>query len=239
MSSNDSRETDFVISIPIYEGVDLLDVAAPSELFSWLKENWKEKQTTLWLVAEDHAEVVTRDGSRLLPHRTFGELAEADLLWVPGGNPTALSCLMYTDSGKAYLDYLKQIASKAQWVTSVCEGALLLARAGLLNGFKATTHWAFTNCLRDNFPEITVIEEGHPRYVIDGNRITGAGISSGLDEALAIIELLAGTDVAMRVQQVTQYFPRPPVNSSIPPPGPCPVVNVPQWPCPWREPRPR
>jgi cyclohexyl-isocyanide hydratase len=108
-------------------------------------------------------------------------------------------------------------------VTSVCEGALLAARAGLLDGYSATTHWAFMNCLRQ-FPRVTVVEDGHPRYVVDRNRVTGAGISAGLDEALAICELIAGTAVAMSVQLTTQYFPRPPVWGVIPPAGDCPVV---------------
>jgi transcriptional regulator GlxA family with amidase domain len=76
-------------------------------------------------------------------------LPAADLLWTPGGVPNALSCLMYSDAGKPYLDYLRQLSDKVLWVTSVCAGALLLAQAGLLNGFKATTHWAFIKGQRE------------------------------------------------------------------------------------------
>jgi transcriptional regulator GlxA family with amidase domain len=234
MNAKISAKPEFVICIPIYEGVDLMDVAAPTEMFSWLNGSWAEKDVKVYHAAQIRDKVVTRDGTLLFPHKTFAELPAADLLWTPGGHPDALSCLMYSDSGKQYLDYLKQISKKALWITSVCEGALLLAQAGLLDGFKATTHWAFLNCLRNNFSKITVIDAGHPRYVIDRNRITGAGISAGLDEALAIIEILAGTDIAMQVQQTTQYFPRPPVTGVIPAAGGCPVSPKPQTPCPWK-----
>lgn len=222
MSTPTTAKPEFVIAIPLYNGVDLMDVAGPTEMFASVNPHWADREIKLYHVAQDRQVVTTRDGTQLVPHKTFAELPAADLLWTPGGDPAVLSCLMYTEAGKPYLDYLRQIAAQASWVTSVCEGALLVAQAGLLDGYKATTHWAFMNCLR-GFPKITVIEEGHPRYVVDRNRVTGAGISSGLDEALAVIELLAGTSVAQMVQLFTQYFPKPPVTGTIPDAGPCTV----------------
>jgi transcriptional regulator GlxA family with amidase domain len=103
----------------------------------------------------------------------------------------------------------------------VCEGALLLARCGLLDGYQATTHWAFAQCLR-KFPRIDVVSD-NPRFVVSGNRLTGGGISSGLDEALKLIELLFDEATAIDVQQTTQYYPRPPVFSTIPPAPACPI----------------
>ena len=232
--STPTTPPEFVNAIPIYDGVDLIDVAAPKEMFFVMGQYWQERQVKIYLVAEEKRLVATRDGTMLSPHRTFGELPAADLLWTPGGEPDALSCLMYSDTGKPYLNYLRQVSEKAAWVTSVCEGALLLAQAGLLNGYRVTTHWSFTNCLRDRFPEVTVVEENHPRYVVDRNRVTGAGISAGMDEALAIIELLAGTAVAQSVQLVTQYFPKPPTTGTIPAAGSCPVKTHPAGPCPWK-----
>ena len=91
---------------------------------------------------------------------------------------------------------------------------LALARAGLLDGHAATTHWAFVACLQ-RFPNIQV-DTTHQRYIVSGNRLTGGGISSGLDEALQLISLLFGTTAAMSVQVTTQYFPRPPVAGVIP-----------------------
>ena len=107
-----------------------------------------------------------------------------------------------------YLKYLRKVAANARWVCSVCEGALLLAKAGLLDGQQATTHWAVLNCLKQ-FKKVEVAP-GNPRFVQSGNRLTGGGISSGLDEALRLIEILTDTGTAMTVQGITQYFPVPP-----------------------------
>jgi transcriptional regulator GlxA family with amidase domain len=100
---------------------------------------------------------------------------------------------------------------------------MLLAAAGLLDGYYATTHWAFMPCFAERFPKV-LVADGHPRFVLDRNRLTGGGISSGLDEALMLIQLLQGTVAAQEVQQNTQYYPAPPVSSAIPPaPQQCPL----------------
>ncbi|AKZ26216.1 DJ-1/PfpI family protein [Ralstonia pseudosolanacearum] len=215
----------FHITIPIYPGVDLLDVAAPVELFSWMAEAWKARATTITLAAEHLTPLKTRDGLTLTPQRQFADYADdaapqpqTHLLWVPGGAPDVLRKLM---RGGPYLDFLKAQSAGADHVSSVCEGALLLAAAGLLDGYRATTHWAFIPCLKQ-FPAIKVAE-GFPRYVIDGNRITGGGISSGLDEALAIVAHVAGQDIAKHVQMITQYFPDPPFEQTIVPATHCPL----------------
>jgi cyclohexyl-isocyanide hydratase len=223
MKSKNSELPTFTICIPIYDDVDFMDVAAPSELFHWYKEATKGTQhVKVYLVAKRKEKVRTITGAVLYPDKSFRDLPAADLLWVPGGSPEALETLMYGKKG--YLNYIRKIAKNALWVTSVCEGALLLAQAGLLDGYQATTHWAFMNCLRQ-FPKITVIADGNPRFVVDRNRVTGAGISSGLDECLKIIELLSDTTVAQSVQLTTQYFPDPPVTGTIPAAGDCPVIK--------------
>jgi transcriptional regulator GlxA family with amidase domain len=100
-------------------------------------------------------------------------------------------------------------------VCSVCEGALLLARTGLLDGHKATTHWAFADCLR-RFPEIDV-DTAHKRFMESGNRLTGGGISSGLDEALKLIALFCSTRrLPRRGGCRRNIFPQPPVAGHIP-----------------------
>jgi transcriptional regulator GlxA family with amidase domain len=198
------------IGIPAYEGVDLLDNSGPYD-----------KKLRIYVLSEHGRSVTTGSGLVLTPHRSFADVRALDVLWVPGGLPDALGRIMRHRDGP-YLSYLRQAGESASWVCSVCEGALLLARAGLLDGHRATTHWAFTQCLK-RFSKVEV-EEGNPRFVLSGNRLTGAGISSGLDESLRLIELLAGTDVATFVQQQTQYFPEPPVQGTIPPPpAECPV----------------
>ena len=98
-----------------------------------------------------------------------------------------------------------------------------MPRRGCWNSYHATTHWAFTPCFAERFPNV-LVAEGHPRFVLDRNRLTGGGISSGLDEALMLIQLLQGTVAAQQVQQQTQYYPDPPVSSAIPPaPAHCPL----------------
>ena len=95
----------------------------------------------------------------------------------------------------------------------------------LLDGYQATTHWAFTSCFPQRFPRVRVAP-GHPRFVHDRNRLTGGGVASSLDAALKLIELLGGTELAQRVQQDTQYYPDPPVSSAIPPaPAECPIPS--------------
>jgi cyclohexyl-isocyanide hydratase len=209
-----------IIGIPIYDQVDLLDVAAPAEIFDSMRTEAQQLGVEVCLVAEHLRDVVTKAGVTLKPDKCFAEVPHVDVLWVPGGDPSALKKLMH-DPKRSYLNFLITRSASAQYVTSVCEGALLLAEAGLLDGYLATTHWAFLPCLRQY--KAVRVAEGHPRFVVDRNRVTGGGISSGLDEALKMVELLAGYDVAQKVQQYTQYYPSPPVASTIPPAGTCPL----------------
>ena len=206
-----------IIGIPVYQGVNLLDVAGPYEMFSWIEDDKPDAV----IVSEQGCPVTTISNVTLQAQASFADLPALDILWVPGGSTDALSRIMQDPDGP-YLSYLKQVAAKATWVCSVCEGAMLLAQAGLLDGHKATTHWAFVNCLK-TFPKIEV-DETNPRFVVSGNRLTGGGISSGLDEALKLIELVFGTAAALEVQLTTQYFPDPPVKGAVPQPPapPCP-----------------
>jgi transcriptional regulator GlxA family with amidase domain len=205
------------LGIPVYEGVNLLDVAGPYELFKWVDDS---KGLQVLLLSQDGGPVTTMNGVRFDVHASFAQTPALDVLWVPGGGLPDLERLMTLPS--SYLAYLQQVAKDAQWVCSVCEGAMLLARAGLLKGHRATTHWAFDGCLKQ-FPGIEV-DPTHPRFVVSGNRLTGGGISSGLDEALKLISLLFDEATAADVQVNTQYFPDPPVSGRIPAETPaCPI----------------
>ena len=198
------------LGIPIYDGVNLLDVAGPMEMFYWAG---RQKPLEAILVSSDGRSVTSVNGVRFEAQASFAEASVLDILWVPGGSPAALQDIM-RDPDSAFLEYLRQVANGAAWVCSVCEGALLLARAGLLDGHTATTHWAFVKCLQ-RFPEIDV-DTGRKRFLVSGNRLTGGGVSSGLDESLALILLLFGEDTAKDVQATTEYFPRPPVMGELP-----------------------
>lgn len=207
------------LGIPVYEGVDLLDVAGPYEMFKWVDP---AKELEVAIVSEHGCPITSMNGIRFEAHAKFSDALELDILWVPGGDPKALGRIM-SDPESGYLAYLRHVAKHAKWVCSVCEGALLLAQAGLLNGHRATTHWAFLECLR-SFKEIEVAP-GNPRFIQSGNRLTGGGISSGLDEALKLIELVFDEATATDVQVTTQYFPIPPVSGTIPTPPPaCPFT---------------
>ena len=215
-----------LLGIPVYEGVNLLDVAGPLEMFFWAG---KKKDLTTVLVSEDGSPVTSINGVRFEAQASFKKTPTLDILWVPGGDPDALARIM-KDPNSPYLKYLRQVAAGAKWVCSVCEGALLLARAGLLDGHKVTTHWYFLNCLKQ-FPGIKPkdVDTAYRRFVVSrkrsGNRLTGGGISSGLDEALQLIVLLFGEKTAKAVQQTTQYYPQPPVMGELDwkPPKKCPV----------------
>lgn len=198
------------LGMPVYEGVDLLDVAGPYEMFHWVPPS-KGLETVI--LSADGGPVTSVNGLRFEAQARFAQAPALDILWVPGGDPNSLSKIM-SDPASPYLAYLRQVAAGAKWVCSVCEGALLLARAGLLDGHKATTHWAFVKCLQ-KFSKIDV-DTTHPRFVQSGNRLTGGGISAGLDEALKLIELLFDEATAAEVQVTTQYFPIPPVRGCIP-----------------------
>lgn len=234
MSTN---ATTLTIGIPIYPGVDPLDVAGPYEVFGNMAAEVADRcAVTVLVLAETEAPVPTRrfETDRtpplaLVPQATFDNVAALDVLWVPGGAVDALNALM---PGGPYLDALKRWSASARFVCSVCEGAMLLAAAGLLDGHRATTHWAFIPCF-SRFPEVTPVGGKHhwPRYVVDpkkpapdalGTRVTGAGISAGIDEALKLVILLFGKKVAKRVQRDIQYYPDPPVESRLKPARSCP-----------------
>lgn len=206
-----------LIGIPVYEGVDLLDVTGPYEMFTWAKLDVR-------LFAETPGLVTCNGGLEIQARCSFAEAPAFDVLWTPGGNPPALQRIL-AEPKHTYLDFLRRQAAGARYVASVCEGALLLAAAGLLDGYSVTTHWAFIPCLLAQYPAIKVVD-GHPRFHLDRNRLTGGGISSGLDEALELIRLLLGRETAESVQQTTQYYPDPPVHSEIPQTITCPLDEI-------------
>ncbi|HEU0297960.1 MAG TPA: DJ-1/PfpI family protein [Longimicrobium sp.] len=227
----DATPETLTIGIPIYDLVDPLDVAGPYEVFSNVTIGDKRALRVLVLAekAGKDVSVPTRFGLELVPQAAFDEVEHLDVLWVPGGDPKALNRLM---KGGPYLDALKRWSTNARLVTSVCEGAMLLAAAGLLNGYRATTHWAFIRCFA-RFPGIDPVplnpddpECQWPRFVVDRNRVTGGGISSSLDEALQVVLMLFGQQVAESVQVTIQYFPDPPVQGAIPVPPGCPLDSA-------------
>jgi putative intracellular protease/amidase len=151
----DTPPQTLTIGIPIYDGVDPLDVTGPYEVFSNVSIDGKSPINVVVLAEKAGKDVAvpTRFGLKLVPQAAFDAVDHLDVLWVPGGDPRALNRLM---KGGAYLDALKRWSRTARLVTSVCEGAMLLAAAGLLDGYQATTHWAFIRCFQ-RWPSISPV----------------------------------------------------------------------------------
>ena len=205
------------IGIPVYDKVDLLDVCGAYEMF-----DWADYDIDL-LAAEPGMKRFRSKGFPYSVTKGFADAGYYDAIWIPGGEPDVLAAII-DDPQRVFLDFLVKQASRARMMCSVCDGAMLLAAAGLLDNYRATTHWAFLTCFPTLFPKVKVAE-GHPRFVHDRDRLTGAGISSGLDEALKLITLLGGIELARQVQQNAQYYPDPPVQSEIPQsPAQCPIA---------------
>jgi transcriptional regulator GlxA family with amidase domain len=188
----------FTIGIPIYPGVDLIDVAGAFDIFSRIPTPWNGRAYRSLVVAETIAPVMTGQGLAITPHATFADCGRLTLIWTPGATNPVVS--------QRYNDFLVDQASSAEWVTSVCTGALILSENGLLDGYEATTHWLALDKLRQNAK--VKVASGYPRYVIDRNRVTGGGVTSTLDEALAVVALITRLDVAHTIQETVQYrFP--------------------------------
>jgi cyclohexyl-isocyanide hydratase len=178
----------------LYPRLTQLDLTGPYEVLARFEE------LTLHLVWKNLDAVTDSGGLRLLPARTFADCPQADILFVPGG-PGQISLM----EDKEVLSFLRRQASGARYVTSVCTGSLVLAAAGLLTGYRATCHWLSLDQLA-YFDAVPVSE----RVVMDRNRVTGAGVTSGIDFALTLAACLFGEEPAKRVQLAMEYDPKPP-----------------------------
>jgi cyclohexyl-isocyanide hydratase len=188
------------VGIPLYPTFDSLDVMGPFQTFTFA-------QMDCYLVAETMDAVKSFEGACIQPRVTFDDCPQLDVLFVPGASDPVSALLKGHPGKNPLLDFLIRQEPLAKYVCSVCTGALLLGGARLLDyRYTATTHWAYKDVLR--LFECNVPSDFR-RYVQSGNRITGAGISSGLDESLYIVSLLLGVQVARRCQLSMQYHPQP------------------------------
>lgn len=193
--------TDFLIGFPVYENVDLIDVTVPYDIFSWLT-TVDGRKVQLLIAAATTQPVISGQKFRITPDYDFDHCPQLDVIWVPGARKPPLD-------DETLVRFINRQSARAKWVTSVCTGALLLNQARLLDGYAATTHWSAIADLEKN-PAVRVAP-GYPRYVHDRNRVTGGGVTSSIDEALALVALLTDNDTAFNIQQGIQY--------SWPPPG--------------------
>jgi cyclohexyl-isocyanide hydratase len=178
----------------LYPRFQQLDLTGPFEVFARFEE------LNLHLVWKTLDPVNDVNGLRILPTDTLADSPQADILFVPGG-PGQISLM----EDKEVLSFLRRQASGARYVTSVCTGSLVLAAAGLLTGYRATCHWLSLDQLA-YFDAVPVSE----RVVMDRNRVTGAGVTSGIDFALTLAACLFGEERAKRVQLAMEYDPKPP-----------------------------
>lgn len=188
------------IAFLVYPNVTQLDLTGPAQVLSRLGN------VTLNLVWKTTDPVPTDAGFALLPTATFKEIEAVDILCVPGGLGT-----MDVMTDQQALTWLQNVSAEAKWVTSVCTGSLILGAAGLLKGYKSACHWASIDQLAF-FGAIPVRE----RIVEDRNRLSGGGVTSGIDFALALAARMRGEDFARFIQLSIEYDPQPPFDAGSP-----------------------
>jgi cyclohexyl-isocyanide hydratase len=188
------------IGMLVFPKMTSLDILGPFEVLA------RAPDCIAQLVWKDMSPIHGDTGLRILPDIDFSSAPQFDVIVVPGG--PGQTDLMEDDE---VLAFLRTQAAGAGLVTSVCTGSLLLAAAGLLKGYKATCHWLSMDQL-----EQFGVQPVHERVVVDRNRITGAGVTSGLDFAFTVLATLRGNDAAKALQLMLEYDPEPPFDSGHP-----------------------
>lgn len=190
------------IALLAYPQFTALDLVGPHYMFGNLMG------ARVHIVAKTRDPVVSDMNLTIMPTATFEECPkDLDILCVPGGTGGTLAAMEDT----ATIAFLRDRGSRAKLVTSVCTGSLLLGAAGLLDGYKATSHWAVRDVLKEFGAEPV-----DARVVTDRNRITGGGVTAGLDFGLEIVARLRDQTYAESLQLLAEYDPRPPFNSGTP-----------------------
>jgi cyclohexyl-isocyanide hydratase len=194
----------------LFPGMTQLDLAGPYEVFCRMPD------TSVSLLAATRAPVRTEWGLTITPDCTFAEADAQDILCVPGGWGVNEQL-----ENEEMLAFLRTHAVRARYVTSVCSGALILGAAGLLKGYRATTHWMSLSMLAQF--------GAHPldeRVVVDRDRITGGGVTAGIDFGLVVAAELFGPAVAQEIQLAIEYQPAPPFDSGLPSTAPASVRST-------------
>jgi transcriptional regulator GlxA family with amidase domain len=191
---------EFHVVFALYPGVTQLDFTGPFEVFSRLPH------ARCMLASVAGGTIQGNGGITFAGVARLADITECALLCVPGGFGTVQAL-----GEQSYIAALRRLGARAQYVTSVCTGSLLLAAAGLLRGKKAACHWAW----RDLLTELAV-EPCADRVVRDGNVITGGGVTAGIDMALAVMAQITGVDYAQTVQLAMEYAPEPPFDCGRP-----------------------
>lgn len=186
------------VAILIFDEVEVLDFCGPFEVFSLAGRNLSEKPFEVFTVAESEGPVVARNGLSVNPRCTIADCPQPDILIVPGGYGIRREM-----HNQTLTDWIRAQAEKAELVMSVCTGALLLARAGLLDGLAATTHFGALELLRETAPH-TMLRSGQ-RFVDNGRVLVSAGVSAGIDLSFHLVQRLLGHEVAAETARWMEY----------------------------------
>ncbi|NBB09954.1 DJ-1/PfpI family protein [Pseudomonas sp. SLFW] len=200
------------IGLLVFPKVQQLDLTGPYDVFASLPG------VTVHLVWKNLDPLLSSTGLSLIPTQTYESCPDLDVICVPGG--VGIDALL--DDAES-LAFIQHQAKNSQYVTSVCTGALVLGAAGLLEGKRATTHWA-SHSLLEKFGAIPV----HERVVRDGNLMTGGGVTAGIDFALTLISELFDADTAQAVQLQIEYAPAQPFDSGRPDTAPAHILALAQ-----------
>lgn len=198
------------IGFLIYPDVVQLDVMAAYQVLSFAPH------CQLHLIAATRSPLRSNEGLMLLPTVTLADCPPLDVICVPGGGMGQVAVMQ----DESILSFLQQQSHSARYITAVCTGSLILATAGLLQGYRATCHWAFCDQLAQLGVEVVP-----QRVVIDRNRITGAGVTSGIDFGLTLLSQLRGEAIAQMAQLMMEYRPDPPFNAGHPDSAPSEIVQ--------------
>lgn len=191
--------------ILIFDAAEELDFVGPWEVFAVAAMLHPGNRVVS--IAQEPGPVTCAKGMRVLPDHGFADAPPLDVVLVPGGMGTRRQV-----DNPVLIDWLRRTGQRCAWVTSVCTGVLLLHEAGLARHKRVTTHWNFIDALRAR-PDVTVI--AGRRYVRDGNLLTAAGVSAGIDMALWLVGQLHGVDCARQVQRRMEYDPAPPYAADV------------------------
>jgi transcriptional regulator GlxA family with amidase domain len=191
---------DLSIAVVLWDGVEELDFAGPYEvLTAWARE--RDREITVRTVAETTDPVRCSHGLRVLPEVAWADLGDVDVLVLPGGDSRPLV------ADDAFVQRMRDLAGAGTLMTSVCTGALVYGAAGLLADRPATTHWSAL----DRLAAYGVRVDPDARFVDDGDIVTAAGVSAGIDMALHLVARLESPERARSIRRYIQYDPQPPV----------------------------
>jgi cyclohexyl-isocyanide hydratase len=208
-------DQNLVVGILLYNNCTLMDFAGATQVFSG-----PFGFETVWVAAEPT--ITTTENVTVVPKYNFSNHPPLDILFVPGGDADGVTAKMFDET---FIGFLTKNAKTAKWAGSVCTGAFILAAAGLFDGFEGddekgvTTYWSQIgnlSLLKDKYR--FKIADGFPRFTCDSNlrRFSGGGISSSVDLALNLVEIIKGKEIAEKTQLFIQYAPNPPVHSGDP-----------------------